>query len=466
VIRCPVKDPTKMFRLPQEAFEHQILPFLKFDEVFAFLSSSNSLFEELRYRGGKRNFVVTLNDLTGEPLTRLLQKISPGDQVIVDCNHCAARWQWLELFRSTPLLRWRLLMDPHCGCVSDDDYLKIQELSFHCYKWIPINCLSHLTSLSLNHCHYVHDIKSLRNIPNLTINDCNGIYDISALQNNKKLSIYNCENISLSTVNFLNILYLSTDLELSYDATTTLTQAISLKLSHFDCSAVFLSSTVVFVEIRNKYTQWHRVHLPLEINLSNFSHSLKSVLLEDISSSVDLAPLGNIEMVQLQFCRALVNVNGLGKNNKTVVIKACSDITDLSALKTVPRVTVDRCSNFVNCEDLNQVHHLTIENVPARIDFSGLKREKGCQIRRLELLECDPTMSFKGLDEIPFLKIISEQLLSLEGVGGKENKIIILEGKLESLADRVLLPNDCYSKRIYKDAISGKECLMLQLTRK
>jgi hypothetical protein len=68
-----------MFRIPEEVFEHQILQFLKFEEVAAFLSSSNSLFEELRYRSGKRNFEVTSGRLTEAKFIKLLQKINPAD---------------------------------------------------------------------------------------------------------------------------------------------------------------------------------------------------------------------------------------------------------------------------------------------------------------------------------------------------------------------------------------------------
>jgi hypothetical protein len=271
----------------------------------------------------------------------------------------------------------------------------------------------------------------------LIIRACQGIRDISALRNNKKLSIYSCYNISLSTVNFENILYLATDLHLTYAATTTLKNAISLQLLQFGDSAVFLSSTVVSMEIG---ARWTIISLhPLEINLSNFSQLLKCVLLENLACTVDLTPLGNIEKVQLRFC-GYVTVNGLGKNNKTVIIKFCPAITDLTALKTVPRVVIDHCDKFANCEDLNQVHSLKIVGVQRRMAFSGLRRA-----HRLELLECDKRVSFKGLDEVPFLKIISEQLLSLEGLGGKENKIIIIQAKYESVAER-FLPKNCYSK--------------------
>jgi hypothetical protein len=99
------------------------------------------------------------------------------------------------------------------------------------------------------------------------------------------------------------------------------------------------------------------------------------------------------------------------------------------------------------------------------MDFSGLRPEKGCRVHRLELLECDEMVSFKGLDEIPFLKMTSYGLLSLEGLGGKENKIIILEAKYESAADKVL-PKNCYVKKCYTGIISRKKCFMLQLTRK
>jgi hypothetical protein len=83
----------------------------------------------------------------------------------------------------------------------------------------------------------------------------------------------------------------------------------------------------------------------------------------------------------------------------------------------------------------------------------------------LELLDCNKLVSFKGLDEIPFLKITSDGLQSLEGLGGKENKIIILEAKYEQSVDQ-FIPKDCYSKLFYTDVNAGKKCLMLQLMRK
>jgi hypothetical protein len=158
----------------------------------------------------------------------------------------------------------------------------------------------------------------------------------------------------------------------------------------------------------------------LNLNLSNFSPSLNSVLLENISSFVDLCPLGSVEKVQLEGSPELVNVNGLGKNNK--IVKSCRNIRDLSALRTVPRVIIDPCSEFINCEDLNQVHYLTIRGVLRDMDFSGFRKEKGCRVHRLELLECYLTRKFHALDEIPFLKITAKSkfpLQSLEGLGGK-----------------------------------------------
>jgi hypothetical protein len=298
----------------------------------------------------------------------------------------------------------------------------------------------------------------------LIIRNCQGIRDISALQNNKKLSIYGCHNISLSTVNFVNVLYLSTDLRLRWDATTTLKHAVSLEL-YFRGSAVFLSSTVVSLEIKSPPALFLNPRQPLDIDLSNFSQSLKSVLLEGISSTVDLTPLGNIEKVQLQVSPYLVHVNGLGKNNKTVIIKSCRNITDLSALRTVPRVIVDDCDKFVNCEDLNQVQHLTIVGVHRRMAFSGLKRENGCRVRRLELLKCGSNLSFQKLNEIPFLKIMSKHRQSLDALGGTENKIIIIQAKYESFADQ-FLRKDCYSKTFYNDGTPENNCLMLQLMRK
>jgi hypothetical protein len=136
----------------------------------------------------------------------------------------------------------------------------------------------------------------------------------------------------------------------------------------------------------------------------NFSQSLKSVLLENVASSVDLTPLGNIEKVQIEYSPRLVHVNGLGKNNKTVVIKWCHNITDLSALRAVPRVIVDFCVAFVNCQDLNQVHYLTIVKVSSAMNFSGFRKGKGCRVHRLELLECAGILPFQELNEIPFLK--------------------------------------------------------------
>jgi hypothetical protein len=171
------------------------------------------------------------------------------------------------------------------------DVSKIQELSLHLYELTDVSGFSNLTWLSLSCCPGIRDVPSLGNVSNLIIDNCPKIRDISSLQNNKTLSIYNCGNISLSTVNFMNVLHLSTDLNLPYTATTTVKNAVSLELLYFHCSAIFMSSTVVSVEIKNT----KKTRLPLHIDLSNFSPSLKFVLLEYVSSRVDLTPLGNVE---------------------------------------------------------------------------------------------------------------------------------------------------------------------------
>jgi hypothetical protein len=238
--------------------------------------------------------------------------------------------------------------------------------------------------LSLTCCRNVVDVTELGNIQDLFLYDCQGIRDISALQNNKKLSVHSCDNISLSTVNFVNIMNLHTDLDLTYSATATLKAARSLKLRlyHAQFNSIFLSSTVTSVELNNKASD------ELNISLSNFLPTLKYVMLERVTASVDLTPLGNIETIRIYHSHSLENVKGLGTNNRTVTIEFCSNITDFSALKTVPRVIIDRCAAFVNCEDLNQVHYLTIVRASSEMNFSGLKREKGCRVHRLELLKC------------------------------------------------------------------------------
>jgi hypothetical protein len=460
-----------MFRIPEEVFEHQILQFLKLDETSVLFSSSNSLFKGLWYRSGRRNFTVTLSDFSYPRFQKLVQKINPAEQLIVNCNHClreSTRCHDILTGGFTmdcqPLLPRRLCTSACCGFIPAAELSKVQELSLCQYELTDVNCLAHLSRLSLSYCRGISDVHSLGNIPELAITDCRGIRDISALQNNKKLTIYRCNNISLPTVNFVNVLYLSTDLPLTYDSTTTLMHALSLELLYFRYRMIFLSSTVTSVQIRNNKNKMDS-SVPLEINLSNFSQSLKSVVLENISSRVDLTPLGIVEKVQLEYCYDLVNVNGLGRNNKIVVLTFCHNINDLSPLKTVPRVIINYCESFVNCEDLNQVQFFSIKRVYFKLDFSGLKREKGCRVYRLELLDCDEMKSFKGLDEIPFLKITSYGLLSLEGLGGKENKIIIVDAKFEQSANR-FLPEDCYSKTFYNDGSSRNNCLMLQLMRK
>jgi hypothetical protein len=96
----------------------------------------------------------------------------------------------------------------------------------------------------------------------------------------------------------------------------------------------------------------------------NFSGSLKYVTLKEIylSYGFDFTPLKDIELVKIASCHCLIDLQGLGKTNKTVTIIDC-DILDFSALKTVPRVIIHYCYNFKDCEDLNQVHLLTIIGV-------------------------------------------------------------------------------------------------------
>jgi hypothetical protein len=293
-----------VFRIPEEVFEHQVLPFLKLDETSVLLSSANSFFEQFRYRSGKRNFKVSLRDFADPKIQKLLQKINPVEQLIVSCYYCLQETtrchDIAKAFTNNDqlVLPRRLCTCPCYGLSPPVDPPKIQELYLsNCFQLTDVDCLSHLTWLFLNHCPDLHDIYSLGNIPSLSIIDCQGIRDISALQNNKALSIHQCRNISLSNVNFEHILYLSTDLHLTYDATATLKHAITLELFSFHQSGIFLSSTVVSVGIRNQVNY----PLPLEVNLSNFSQSIKSVLLKNVSSSVDLMPLGNIEKVQLSF---------------------------------------------------------------------------------------------------------------------------------------------------------------------
>jgi hypothetical protein len=125
-----------MFHIPEEVFEHQILPFLRLDETSALLSSSNTLFEELRYRCGKRNFKVSLHQLTETRFIQfLLQKINPSEQLIVSCSHCFHETVRCHdiltngfMMKGQPFIPRRLCTCTCCGPVTDIS--NIQELSF------------------------------------------------------------------------------------------------------------------------------------------------------------------------------------------------------------------------------------------------------------------------------------------------------------------------------------------------
>jgi hypothetical protein len=83
------------------------------------------------------------------------------------------------------------------------------------------------------------------------------------------------------------------------------------------------------------------------------------------------------------------------------------------------------------------------------LDFSGLTREKGCRVYRLELLDIDSDLSYQGLSEIPFLKITNYALLrTLTGLGGMDNKIIILK-LITNASQWTVTGNDFITRKMF-----------------
>jgi hypothetical protein len=93
------------------------------------------------------------------------------------------------------------------------------------------------------------------------------------------------------------------------------------------------------------------------------------------------------------------------------------------------------------------------------MDFSGLKRVKGCRVYRLDLWNVSTAV--EELHEIPVLKIASLCRDSLpKSLGHPQNKIIILQEKYAELLHPDLLLLKTYSKSFYADGFSKK--LMLR----
>jgi hypothetical protein len=158
----------KMFRIPEEVFEHQILQFLKLHETLALLTSSNRRFEQFRYRSGKRNFKVGSSDLTKAKFINLWQKINPAENLIVRCNYCVREKIHCRdildngfTMNGHPLLPRRVCTCPWCCFIPATDVSQIQELSLYDCQVTNVNCFSHLTWLSWQDCDHINDVHSL-----------------------------------------------------------------------------------------------------------------------------------------------------------------------------------------------------------------------------------------------------------------------------------------------------------------
>jgi hypothetical protein len=163
----------------------------------------------------------------------------------------------------------RLNLRYHSRMINFTNLLQIQDISLvSCSSIEEVNSLGNVTLLRLSSCHKIVDVSGLGQIPDLHLWECDGVHDISALQNNKRLFIYSCASIVRETANFVNVVHLSTDVDLSYEGTTTLKNAESIDLWEFTGSEVFLPSTVVSVAIGNG-----TLDISANFNLSNFSGS-------------------------------------------------------------------------------------------------------------------------------------------------------------------------------------------------
>jgi hypothetical protein len=298
------------------------------------ISGGKELFKGIRYCS-RFCFRVRAEILTDLKVVRLLAKMKPIEQLVIDYSSRTNLEQGLDL----PIVHRCINFYGSALDVGLLNFSHIQEMNFRNWSTITdVNCLYGVRKLCIEKCNCISDISGLGNIPNLSLLYCYGIRDVSALKNNVTLTILHCPNIDCSTVNFENILYFTTNINMTNEAASTLKKAQTIQLTHFIGSAIFLSSTVSSLYLGNPFAFAPEPNRPELFSISNFSSSfLSSVTINRIKLD-DLTPLYGVKKLTLSSCPHLTHVHGLG-NHERVTIDDDWNITDLSALKIVRRCT-------------------------------------------------------------------------------------------------------------------------------
>lgn len=236
--------------------------------------------------------------------------------------------------------------------LGDHYRLKVWQCS---YQLTGYHSLLNVPHVALTRCD-ITDLRVLRNAKSLRLTRCNEILDLTPIASLKEVKLIDCTSIhnlsALRHVPQLSLVQMIIDKNQIREMRNRAISFYHLQWTVEDYS--FLSHTR-YLKIRNA------TDIPKQIN-SGSAHMLQHLQFLELQSCRDLENvngLGDIPVLHLKYCPNLRDITALGRN-KEVAIAICPKVDSVQSLMTVPIVTLRYCINVTDYECLKDVPRLKI----------------------------------------------------------------------------------------------------------
>jgi hypothetical protein len=494
----------RMFTAIPIVIYHEIKPFLKNRDYCRLMSTSQTLFEQVK----KETIDITISDLTSVQaeanyeeniLPRLI--VDPSLQLSIDYMDSNR----IDIFERTFLWRckrvvaskyfnkvkkWKSMLNCKIMELSEDDSTKnfkglnpsiqvlklwkfsalinashlahLQELSLYdCPSVVDVSCLGDLRKLELCNCPSIEDVSGLKNVYELSIQGCEAIKNFNVLNNNRKLTLF-CLSSSLQGrlllegENLQKLIYLRTNLVQTAAQTNYLHQVKDLSLKYYQDSTIYLPKNLQKLEfVGALFGSAFRISNFAELTHLKFDHLLE-VSFESCVSLTTLNGFEHVANVTVSSCSSLVDISALGNQSKrrckNIVISNCNRIASYAPLQNAWHVELSKEVNSASfsLEDLENVHHLVLHSMSRGvIDVNVLKN-----VYHLEFNHVDNLEGISALGNVPILAIRG-QVKNLQGLGVSNQKLIFLPTpQTEKLIEDIQLIEN-YDKEIQKGDSGG-----------
>ena len=294
-----------------------------------------------------------------------------------------------------------------------------------CLSITDVSCLRNVRTLYLSRCRGITDVSTLHKVHSLHLSHCDGVANIPRLTENSCLSVVNCPKV----MDFSNI---------SRDAKFSLEHPHFLQVSGLP-SRIHEMSFAAFPEIafglkvfslKFEFVEMLKISDCLELiefPIAFLSKRIQQVFIQNCQNFQEISSLANIPRISVSSCNRLRSLAGLNKErNQEISLIGCRSIDDFSLLNGMRKVVVQNCIGFHDVSQLKNVTHLIIEHCWSVEDLSGLGKDHGCSIDRLELINNRNVVHLQGIEDIPELVLSLVKPMNFSSFAAGMNRKLVL----------------------------------------